>query len=853
MKKTHLSYIVTALPLTFVLVVWWHSVDQVAAFNLPTSQMTTDKNLDSVERMNRKNIGKVEFLDIPGENPLELTHDLIEKTKNDPKFQREVSEIHGLGDTLPPMKTLIALFVMTGVAGAGRLRDFFSMKKTERVVEKTVQVVKKVPVYTRRIIKETVQRIIKIPRKVAYTAYRQVKHMSHKIRKIVKHVAAFKPQSRVEKIGKMIRFIEGNMEGIHNNTRRGIMSQLRYEKMEFRDLKRMSGSRLTGRAKARLSRDLRSLERSIGSMVQKIVKGRGHGSTHYHKMRKIYQRDVEGRYTKRIVRHVKEPIVRFVKQAFTAYRTVFDVKKVSEQRERTITEVSYKNVTEDVRVQKKVSDTYLVPRKDKIALALNYVKNLPRIHRSPSNASFTTALKEGGFKRGTELYGLVKSFRNLNVDLNNTRKGYSPKHIESRKIVQKYNTFIRRMKHVALRVRKSSDPLAAMFGKEYSNEILDRQRYIQAYSARLTNLRTLKSQLDTQSLSKHYARTKHKRFSKEIRTIGKRISSAQKKVSKTVADYTRRFHSTLDAIDRLAYLKNIHDYSTLLTKSNKPVKTKSTLPHFTVSGLKPVFTGYSRKAQKIHTATQKKNLTKAGWLSNFLNRHKKRTYLNTLNTAKKKAFHSYDRKLVEEWRKTWDVHTNNYGMIQDPKITTMRIPELEQGPINKKVNGIVLHRTDSKNAKSVLTSFKNGIGTHFLVTKNGTIYQTASLNQYTYHIGKIKSACYESKTCSTEEEKKIKGYGWNPTAVHLNEYGKDPSLRYPINEDGIGIEVVGKYNKSRKSWEPLTNQQISSVTHLMNLLKSKYSLENSNVYTHEKISYKTAGEGQTVLDAINNN
>ena len=189
------------------------------------------------------------------------------------------------------------------------------------------------------------------------------------------------------------------------------------------------------------------------------------------------------------------------------------------------------------------------------------------------------------------------------------------------------------------------------------------------------------------------------------------------------------------------------------------------------------------------------------------------------------------------------------GMVNDSKVIDKREPKLEKGNMTT-VNGIILHRTDSYSAQGSLTSFKRGIGTHFLIGKDGSIYQASSINKKNHHVGKIKSKCYETNSCTPAEKSKIKGYGWSPKNVYYHEITKDYPSRYPHNSDAIGIEVVGKYNSSTKTWEKLTSQQIEAASYLVNLLKKNLNLKFSDVYTHEQVSYKTKGEGQVVLDAI---
>jgi hypothetical protein len=156
------------------------------------------------------------------------------------------------------------------------------------------------------------------------------------------------------------------------------------------------------------------------------------------------------------------------------------------------------------------------------------------------------------------------------------------------------------------------------------------------------------------------------------------------------------------------------------------------------------------------------------------------------------------------------------GMVNNPLIIQMQIPKLERGTSSAEKAGIILHRTVSSTASGTLSSFrKRGVGTHFLVGPDGTIYQTASLNQKTSHL-------LESQLSNSNLS----------------------------NANTIGIEVVGNYNAKTQQWDPVSNEQAQSVAFLVNSLIETYDLTNENIYNHEDIQPKTAGEGATVENAI---
>jgi hypothetical protein len=180
------------------------------------------------------------------------------------------------------------------------------------------------------------------------------------------------------------------------------------------------------------------------------------------------------------------------------------------------------------------------------------------------------------------------------------------------------------------------------------------------------------------------------------------------------------------------------------------------------------------------------------------------------------------------------------GYVQNAKFAHQPISALEKGPLTGP-NAIVLHRTDSYNLEGALQSFKNGVGTHFIVDKDGTVTQTASLLKHTSHVGKIKSRCYESGTCPADEKTKIKSWGWAPKKVYDHEKVKSYPARYPMNEDSVGIEVVAKYENG--VWEAATPAQLVSIATVVKILKDNYGLGEADIYEHHKISYKMPNEG----------
>src|SRR5256885_6354394 len=92
----------------------------------------------------------------------------------------------------------------------------------------------------------------------------------------------------------------------------------------------------------------------------------------------------------------------------------------------------------------------------------------------------------------------------------------------------------------------------------------------------------------------------------------------------------------------------------------------------------------------------------------------------------------------------------------DKSVEVKTYPPKEHGALLA-VPSIVLHRTDSSTAASVLNAYKSGqkTGAHFLIEKDGKIYQTASLEKICWHVGILQPRCVNESTCDPTELKNI--------------------------------------------------------------------------------------------------
>ena len=147
------------------------------------------------------------------------------------------------------------------------------------------------------------------------------------------------------------------------------------------------------------------------------------------------------------------------------------------------------------------------------------------------------------------------------------------------------------------------------------------------------------------------------------------------------------------------------------------------------------------------------------------------------------------------------------GKIVDKKVEIKTYSSIEHGNISN-ITSIVLHRTDSYNAEGTLSAYAKGkeSGAHFLIDKNGQIYQTANLKKFCQHVGALLPRCEIEKNCDPKELKTItaliheKGLSFSARARNLarHESEKKYPLRYPSNKASIGIEVVRKFMPAEK-------------------------------------------------------
>ncbi|MGV3346971.1 N-acetylmuramoyl-L-alanine amidase [Enterobacteriaceae bacterium LUAb1] len=196
------------------------------------------------------------------------------------------------------------------------------------------------------------------------------------------------------------------------------------------------------------------------------------------------------------------------------------------------------------------------------------------------------------------------------------------------------------------------------------------------------------------------------------------------------------------------------------------------------------------------------------------------------------------------------------GYIFDDRIERKIFKTIERGNLDR-VNGIVVHQTNSPTAQSTFNSYDNtsANGAHFLIDKDGKIYQTASLFKMTWHVGLMQSKCFLKKVCKPTETHLLalhtKKFWVRKIAKEITEIEKKKDFpdRFPNNTDSIGIEIVGLAvqvkGKPDPVYETVNDKQNESLKWLITELTSKFKVPMTEIHRHPDIGRKNTTEAST--------
>ena len=191
------------------------------------------------------------------------------------------------------------------------------------------------------------------------------------------------------------------------------------------------------------------------------------------------------------------------------------------------------------------------------------------------------------------------------------------------------------------------------------------------------------------------------------------------------------------------------------------------------------------------------------------------------------------------------------GQVVNKYVKVQRYSSIERGPMDS-ISGIVVHQTDGPTAESAFNSYRASTkGAHFLIDKDGIIYQTASIYKRANHVGKLKSRCVLESRCSPADQRLYAR--WNPPVMSRREHAKDAPDRFPSNADSIGIELVGQafplpapgVKEEDRKYEQVTAAQNQSLKWLISELSLTLNLSPTEIFRHPVLSYKNKTEAGT--------
>ncbi|MBW5407838.1 N-acetylmuramoyl-L-alanine amidase [Morganella morganii] len=197
------------------------------------------------------------------------------------------------------------------------------------------------------------------------------------------------------------------------------------------------------------------------------------------------------------------------------------------------------------------------------------------------------------------------------------------------------------------------------------------------------------------------------------------------------------------------------------------------------------------------------------------------------------------------------LYIDDNGVVKSNRIKTKIFSHIERGKMDK-INGIIVHQTNTPAETHVFNSYSHAgsNGAHFLIDKNGVIYQTASLSKSTWHLGKMRSRCLITKKCEPAELSKMANLEVKGKTKDISDIEKARGFpeRYPSNIDSIGIEIVGNSTTKKGEdpiYEDVNNKQNTSLKWLISELIDTLKISKSEVYKHPDVARKNITEAGT--------
>jgi N-acetyl-anhydromuramyl-L-alanine amidase AmpD len=194
---------------------------------------------------------------------------------------------------------------------------------------------------------------------------------------------------------------------------------------------------------------------------------------------------------------------------------------------------------------------------------------------------------------------------------------------------------------------------------------------------------------------------------------------------------------------------------------------------------------------------------------------------------------------------------DSLGLVHGGRVRLERKLALERGPMSR-IRGIIVHQTGGPTAESTLASYNtvDANGAHFLIDRDGAVYQTASVFKKTPHVGKLKARCLLEQRCLPVEVVALSRF--NPRAENMRERTKEVPDRFPSNDDSIGIELVAEalprdrsVPSDKKTYEAVTAAQNHALEWLVRALRITLGVPMTEVFRHPTVARKNPTEAST--------
>lgn len=186
-----------------------------------------------------------------------------------------------------------------------------------------------------------------------------------------------------------------------------------------------------------------------------------------------------------------------------------------------------------------------------------------------------------------------------------------------------------------------------------------------------------------------------------------------------------------------------------------------------------------------------------------------------------------------------------------------RMRKIERGTL-KKISGVIVHQTGSSNVNNTINGYSRDVintkgktvppnGAHFLISKEGQVIQTASLNNQTQHVGNLRSKAIAEWACVQRQQ--VKG---TPEEINAKEMQKEIPDRYPSNSSSVGIEMVGLCNIPNPiitaTLDCLAQTELKSFLEIKGSLPAEISTTNIDKSKEDKLK-DIAGIYDRITDA----